>query len=262
MQNYGSHITTFITISTMIIFLLAGMIISILYLYQKKFILFRTSIKNMVLDHEKDLLVAQIEIQEQTFRDISREIHDNISLSLTLVKLELNTLDWSNMKKLGDSVRSSIGILSTAISELSNLSRSLNSDIIKNLGLYKAIKLEIDRIEQITGIQAEFEINGDPIFMECEKELIIFRIIQESFNNVIKHAGASKMEVRFSYTHNHLAVTIEDNGMGFKHDPHFQSNKLNSGLLNMQNRAKAFGGQMNINTTPGDGTTINITVPY
>jgi two-component system, NarL family, sensor kinase len=246
----------------MLIFLLAGMIISILYFYQKKLVLFRTSINEMTMDHEKALLMAQVEIQEQTFRDISREIHDNISLSLTLVKLDLNTLDWNNMHKLGESIRSSIALLSNVINELSNLSRSMNSDIIKNLGLYKAIRLEMERIESIAGMEVSFVVHGDPIFMECEKELVIYRIIQESFNNVIKHACAKSIEVRFNYIKSHLEVAIEDNGIGFVHAPDLQSNKLNSGLLNMQNRAKAFGGEMKILTKPQSGTTIQITVPY
>src|SRR5688572_15803307 len=192
MQANSNQIIMFIILSTAMLFLLAGLIISILYMYQKRLYYFKRNINNMVLDHEKNLLTAQVEIQEQTFQEISKEIHDNISLSLTLAKLNLNTLDWKNVNKLSDSISSSIQIIGTAINELSNLSRSMNSEIIKNLGLHRAIRMELERVEQIAQIIVNFRIEGDPVFMNCQKELVLFRIIQEAFNNILKHSNATE----------------------------------------------------------------------
>jgi two-component system, NarL family, sensor kinase len=262
MQTNTSQVIVFIILSTAMLFLLAGLMISILYMYQRRLYFFKKNINNMILDHEKNLLHAQVEIQEQTFQEISKEIHDNISLSLTLAKLNLNTLDWQNINTLSDSISSSIQIIGSAINELSNLSRSMNSEIIKNLGLHKAIKMELERVEQIAQIKVDFIINGDPVFMDCNKELVLFRIIQEAFNNIIKHSQASYVKLNFIYNKENLDAIIEDNGHGFLVAEVNYKDKMHAGLINMKNRAKAFGGTMELVSTLNEGTRINITAPY
>jgi two-component system, NarL family, sensor kinase len=262
MQDNNNQIIIFIILSTAMLFLLAGLIISILYMYQKRLYYFKRNMNNMILDHEKNLLTAQVEIQEQTFQEISKEIHDNISLSLTLAKLNLNTLDWKNVSKLSESISSSVQIIGTAINELSNLSRSMNSEIIKNLGLHKAIRMELERVEQIAQIQVHFKIEGDPVFMNCQKELVLFRIIQEAFNNIIKHSNATIVNLNFKYNQEHLDVLIEDNGSGFTPSEINYKEKMHAGLINMKNRAKAFGGTLELISSPNSGTKICITAPY
>src|SRR3954466_13310491 len=111
MQTDSSQIILFIIITTAIIFLLGLLIIGILFLYQRRQIAFNHSIQSLKLDFDKNLLKTEVEIQEQTLQDISREIHDNISLSLTLTKLNLNTLDWMDIEGSYQIVKSSIGIL-------------------------------------------------------------------------------------------------------------------------------------------------------
>ena len=216
----------------------------------------------LILDHEKNLLQTQVEIQEQTFQEISREIHDNISLSLTLAKLNLNTLDWKNIGRLSDCIKSSTQIIGNAINELSNLSRSMNSEIIMNLGLHKAIKMEVDRVEQFAQIKIDFTIEGEPVFMDCQKELILFRIIQEAFNNIIKHSRATDVQLNFFYRTDHLNVLIADNGKGFIPAELNKQDRIHSGLLNMRNRTKAFGGTLELNSSPESGTQISIIAPY
>src|SRR5829696_1278855 len=131
MQTSINQISLFIIISCAVIFLLACLIITILYLYQKRQLLFQHNLHSLKLDFEKNLLKTQIEIQENTCQNISREIHDNISLSLTLAKLNLNTLDWLNIEHTYESVKNSVHIIGSAISDLSNLSKSMNPDLIK-----------------------------------------------------------------------------------------------------------------------------------
>src|SRR5215212_8332908 len=109
-------------------------IICLLYLHQKKQILYHRNLIAIKHDFEKTLLKTQVEIQEQTFSSISKEIHDNISLSLTLAKLNLNTLNWVEVESSTEAVRNSIKIIGSAISDLGNLAKSMNPDMIKKLG--------------------------------------------------------------------------------------------------------------------------------
>lgn len=107
MQPDIRQIILFIIITTVLIFLLASLIISMLYSYQKKLLAHQQNMASLKLNFEKTLLRTQIEIQEQTFQNISRDIHDNISLSLTLAKLNLNTLDWLDIESAYRSVKTS-----------------------------------------------------------------------------------------------------------------------------------------------------------
>jgi signal transduction histidine kinase len=263
MQTSISQISLFIIISCAVIFLLACLIVTILYLYQKRQLLYHRNLHTLKLDFERNLLKAQVEIQEQTCQNISREIHDNINLSLTLAKLNLNTLDWIDLEQTHQSVKTSVHIIGSAIADLNNLSKSMNSDLIKDLGLMKAIKNEVDKLKEMAHLEVNYDVSGDPIFMECEKELIIFRIIQEAFNNIIKHADASKVWLQLNYSNGYLDVLIKDNGKGFiKEEVSLENVHNKAGLKNMQTRSKIFGGQLIIESRPQRGTQILVTVPY
>ena len=104
-----------------------------------------------------------------------------------------------------------------------------------------------------------FKIEGTPIFQEAKKELIIFRIIQESFNNIIKHSNAKKATLSLDFNKNSLNVSIADDGKGF--DPSKITDKTKSGLNNMANRVKLLKGRFLINSLPENGTEIYFSIP-
>lgn len=260
MPTNTQQITLFIITITALVFLLAVLIIVLLIFYQKRQINYHNKLNALKLDFEKNLLSSQVEIQEQTFQSISREIHDNISLSLTLVKLNLNTLDWNNHDRVKKSVSGSIDILGTAISDLSHLSRSMNTDVIKNMGLMKAVKNEIEKLREMAHLDVAYEIKGEPIFLDSEKEIVIFRIIQEAFNNIIKHAKASCIWLELDFHNHFLDILIKDDGVGFtrNHDKEV----CRAGMGNMETRAKLFGGKLVLETLPEKGTQILVSIPY
>lgn len=263
MQTTTSQITIFLIITTAIILLLVALVIGLLYLYQKRQIGWQEKLSTLKLDFEKNSLQTQIEVQEQTFQHISREIHDNINLSLTLAKLNLNTLDWKNPEKTKHEVKSSVVILSSAISDLSNLSKSINTELITDMGLIKAVKSEAERIKSIAHLEIGVDIKGEPVYLESRKELIIFRIIQEALNNVIKHAKATKVCVGLDYQDNFLKLAIQDNGIGFSEEEvMIRRQNGNAGLKNMQTRTQLFGGDFMIETKAASGTRISVTIPY
>jgi two-component system, NarL family, sensor kinase len=96
MQKTTNDIIIFLIVVSALIISMVLFIILMLYQYRKKQAQFQIDLEQIKLDHEKTLMTAQLEIQEQTFQHISREIHDNISLNLTLAKLQLNTFDWND----------------------------------------------------------------------------------------------------------------------------------------------------------------------
>jgi signal transduction histidine kinase len=256
------HITVFLGLTTLLILLLGGVIIVVMYAYQQKRLLYQNTYSSLKLQYEKNLIASQLEVQENMFRHISQEIHDNIGLTLSLAKLQLNTLDIEDKGRAKVQISSSIGLLGESIEHLKNISRSLNADIINSYGLTKAVENEIAKVEESSPVKIDLNIMGDPCYMDSQKELIIFRMIQESFNNIIKHSQATKAELKLEYLNDQLFLTISDNGRGFKHSSLGEhAIKGKAGLKNMESRSKMIRGEMDIDTQLGQGTTLKFTIP-
>ena len=257
------QIRFFLIVTTLLILFLVALISTILYLYQKKRITFVKNFEAAKLDYERNLLKTQLEIQEHTFQNISREIHDNISLSLTLAKLNLNTLTVGNNSYSIDSIENTVALISNAIRDLSNISKSLNSEVISSHGLISAVEVEIEKIKKCSKHEISFEINGEPKFLDPRKELILFRIAQEALNNILKHAEAKNIKLQLNYVTEAVNLKIEDDGIGF--DPTsatgHDNRSLKAGLINMRSRADLINGSCNIESVPLVGTKISVTAP-
>ena len=264
MMNSAHDLTAFILVCTVLIMMMAGFIVTILYLYRKRQLAHFKTIEELKLDYEKNLLHTQLEIQEQTLQHISREIHDNISLSLTLAKLNLNTLDWKEQGRVTAQIESCLEQITKAIEDLSTISRGLNTELILNQGLLGVLEKEGVRLRQLNLFQLDYSITGSPVFMDSQKELVIFRIIQEAFNNIIKHSRATRVYLNLDYTPVEIRVSIADNGTGFSMNgpAEGKQNGLTAGLANMRKRAELFSGSTSIQSAPNSGTKILITIPY
>jgi signal transduction histidine kinase len=263
MQSGPNKIIIFITIATILILALVGFTILILFLYQKKQVSFLQSVEALKLDHEKSLLKTQLEIQEQTFQNISREIHDNIGLSLTLAKLNLNVIDLEKTVGSEDLILSSIDLISKSINDLSDISKSLNSEAISQKGLLNALQLEMEKLKKLNKFNVEFEVTGNPVYFDSQKELILFRIAQEALNNIIKHSDARSIYMRVSFNENDIKLSIQDNGKGFycNTNQNMLQGNMKAGLTNMQIRSKLINGDMKIVSEIGKGTTIVVSAP-
>ena len=262
MQN-SDQIRLFLIVTTLLILFLVALISVILFLYQKKRISFIKEFETMKMDYEKNLLKTQLEIQEHTFKNISQEIHDNISLSLTLAKLNLNTLNVNDRRSLPESIKNTVSLIGIAIDDLSNISKSLNSEVISSHGLISALQVEIEKIMKCGKHEVKFDITGEPVYLNPQKELVLFRITQEALNNILKHANATHIWLRLHYHNGQVDLNVEDNGIGFNLEsvqPH-QDNKMRAGLNNMTSRADLIKGTCRIETEPMAGTKIFVTAP-
>ena len=231
----------------------------ILFLFQKRKILFNRNIAEIKLENEKTLLNTQLEIHEQVLENISREIHDNIGLSLTLAKLNLNTADTLNSVNTQEKISHSVELITSAIQDLRNLSQSMNAELVRNNGLIKTLEEEVRRIERLGKLKINFKIHGEPTFLDNKKELLLFRIVQESMNNIIKHADASEAHISLEYANDNLKMLIADNGRGFELSSPMRTG--GSGLSNMLARANMLNGTMDIDSGQR-GTTLTFLIPY
>ena len=157
-------IIIFIAGITFFLLLLISFIVTIVYKYQQKQNAYFKEMEALNVSHQNALLQSRIEIQEQTFQNISREIHDNIGQKLTLAKLHLNTLNFTNSDNTIMQVNDSVNIISEAINDLSDMSRSMSSEIILNNGLIKALELEAAQLTKSGIFKTNFSVTGNSIF--------------------------------------------------------------------------------------------------
>jgi two-component system, NarL family, sensor kinase len=247
--------------SIFLIVVAVGIIILIL-LYQKRQLSHFNEKNQMRSNSEKELLRTQLEIQEQTLKTISQEIHDNIGQVLSLTKLNLNTIDFTKPAELQEKITDSKNLVSKAIHDLRDLSKSLNTDNIAAMGLVRVIEYELEMIRK-TGFATLLEVTGDTIKMEPQKELILFRIVQETLNNIIKHAEAKRITVIMTYSADKLELQVQDNGKGT--DLSSLNDNADSsfglGIRNMHNRAKLIGAEFTMSSSIGKGTVVSVIVP-
>ena len=249
----------FIIVSVILILFLVVFIAVIIYRYQQKQNTYFAAMETLKASHENELLQSQLEMQEQTFQNISREIHDNIGQKLTLAKLHLNTLDYTDSVKTLTQVSGSVNMIGEAINDLSDISRSMSSENILSNGLIKALEFEVAQIEKSGLYDINLSVTGNTLFLDASKELVLFRIFQEALNNIIKHANASAIIIDLHYNTTILSLNIFDNGIGFSSE---QNCTKGSGLTNMKKRTAMLNGQFTVNSKPNTGTNITIKIPF
>jgi len=245
-------ITVIIIICILTMLVLCLFIVWFVYKYQQKQNLHLIEIAQLKVIHENAILQSKIEIQEQTFQNISRDIHDNVGQKLTLAKLQLVSLKGSDKMQLSD-IAAAIGY---ALDDLRNLSRTLSSDIILQNGLVEAINYEVTQLTKTNLFEIRFELLGENVFLDGKRELILFRIIQEALQNIVKHAKATKVWIVAEYQTDDVIIIIKDNGTGFR-----EAAAKGLGLTNIQTRATLLGGNCEISSQPGYGTTLNLIIP-
>lgn len=216
--------------------------------------------RQLEISFEQELLKSKLEIQEQTLKLISQEIHDNIGQVLSLVKLNIAKIDPFDHVSVGAKIDDARSLLTKAIQDLRDLSKRLNADFAKDIGLRQAVEYELSLLERTGSFKTSCVIQGAPITIDPQKELIIFRIFQELINNIIKHANADMIDVKLTYESTMFRLVVVDNGNGFDLVKMNLAKSDGLGLRNINNRAALIGGSFSLQSSPGDGTTSVVTL--
>ena len=261
MSQENSYIIWIVIVGSAVLIIVGVFIVSFISMYTKSHNRHLTEKKEMEFKFQQELLQTQLEIQEQTLKNISQEIHDNIGQTLSLAKLNLNRIDARQPEKDGERIIHSRELVGKAIHDLRSLSRNLNTDMILAAGFLPALESEVQQVNRTGAFTASLEISGNPQKLDAKKELILFRIVQEALNNIIKHSGATSLQVRADFREHQFILSISDNGRGFEPSLPGVTQPLGSGLRNMRNRAAMIGGQFNLESNPDQGTLIEITIP-
>jgi two-component system NarL family sensor kinase len=251
----------FTIIAVIIILLFLGVLFLVmLFYYNNKKGQMSKEKQLMRATFDKQLLESKLEIQEQTFDMISQEIHDNVGQILSLAKVQLGIMEQKQSVEgeLLGNVKESISL---AMTELRDIAKSLNSERVQKLSLQESITQEIRRINRSGFIKIGADIQGTEKNIPDQHKLIAYRIVQEGFQNIIKHAGASEVKVTIRYMEDSMFITIQDNGIGF--EPETALKKRDGlGLQNILQRATLVGGKAEITSRPGEGTKLQIKMTY
>lgn len=265
MLQTGGQITTseseryFLVYMIVVLIIISALIIVFFILFQKR--------KNkLILDKikqqqrfEKELTKTQQEIQDETLKHVGRELHDNVGQLLAFATMQLNAAAKVVSDDVKYKVNNASDALKESLAEVRALSKSLNSDVIFNLGFYKTVKNEINRLNKSGLIKAELNITGNKVSFENKKdEIILFRILQEFFSNTLKYAKAEELSVTIIYGVSTLDIKAKDNGKGFN----ISSVEKSSGLINMEKRAELINANFNLYSKPNRGTELIISYPY
>ncbi|MCB0398987.1 MAG: sensor histidine kinase [Winogradskyella sp.] len=208
---------------------------------------------------DEELIKTQQEIQEETLKNIGRELHDNVGQLLAFATMQMNSVSKIANDDLKPKVANASEALKESLSEVRALSKSLNSDVMQNMGFEATIENEINRLNKSGLIEATLNIEGENHKLENKKdEIILFRILQEFFSNTLKYAQAETLKVLLDYGVSELKIIVEDDGVGFN----VKSAAQGSGMTNMKKRAELLNAEFNLKSEPDNGTVLTLSYPY
>ncbi|HSP40033.1 MAG TPA: histidine kinase [Gillisia sp.] len=206
---------------------------------------------------EEQLTQSRLEIQEQTLKNVAWELHDNIGQLLSVANMQLNILS----KKVDESSQAPVleirEIVASSLQEVRSLSKSLNNEVIDYSGLEASVKNELDRFTRLNILNTQMEVAGESFEIPQKDAIILFRILQEFFSNVIKHSRADLLKVYFDFKPEKLDITATDNGVGFN----VTEVQKNSGLINMESRAEIINTKFDLTSSENAGTSLSLSYP-
>ncbi|MGA9177575.1 MAG: sensor histidine kinase, partial [Desulfobacterales bacterium] len=217
-------------------------------------------------NQRKILSKRLIDLLEKDRHDIAMELHDNIGQILTSLKINLEILD-DKLKPMDTELGSLIKVAekraSQAITVIKNIAHGLMPHIINALGLVSSLRTLLDEFREHTDIKIKFFNRNVPKRFDQEKELAIYRIVQEALNNIIKHAKAKNVYVSLLKKGAVLSLSVEDNGVGFDQDKAMKISKGKGplGLVIMRERAMQLDGELTIESKMGKGTHLLAEIP-
>ena len=199
---------------------------------------------------------AALAAQEEERARVARDLHDQVNQSLTGVLLRLEATRSQAPPELEAEIEETSRLAHQAMDELLTVARQLRPTALDDLGLSAAIAGQIEQLGQ-SEIRASFTSEGDFGGLDPDVQLVIYRVAQESLGNAIRHSRAETVEVRLSRPTGRVELAVTDDGSGFS----FAESTTGLGLGGMKERAILVGGDLQIESRPGHGTSVRLTVP-
>ena len=203
--------------------------------------------------------------QEEERRRLARDLHDEVNQALTAILLRLEALAHDGPPEHAQEVAELKRLVNQAMDELLNLARQLRPSALDDHGLVAAIDAQLKRFAARTGVEVRMASEGDPDALEEDVQTAIYRVAQEALTNAERHAGATCVEVELELNEARTELRVRDDGGGF--DPGRAARPegggqgpVGLGLRGMAERARLVGGELDVRSAPGGGTTVALRI--
>jgi signal transduction histidine kinase len=216
------------------------------------------------INQQKFRSVLILEGQEEERKRIAMDIHDGIGQMLTSLKFQIESIDLESNERASEKIREIELLIKDVIREVRKVTFNLKPTVLGDFGLQAALKVFTHEIGKLTEIKLEYRTSGEIDRLPQKIENNIFRIIQEAINNAIKYSGADRIIVDLSQVDGELIVTVSDEGKGFDTglvEARNMNIESGRGFFNMYERTEYVNGKLFIDTKPGQGTVVKLTVP-
>ena len=200
------------------------------------------------------------ELAEEEKSELARNLHDELGGLLTAAKMDLS---WVQSRVTDPALQERLAQLGDVLDEAMDLKRrvveNLRPSLLDHFGLPTALRAYVDAACAKAGLRAELDLPEDAAPMARDTAIALFRIVQEGVTNIIRHASARSVVLRFAPESDAYRITLRDDGSGFDAaDPRFHASH---GIAGMHQRVRALGGRFDIDSTPGAGTTLRVSIP-
>jgi signal transduction histidine kinase len=209
-----------------------------------------------------------VDAQEAERQRIARDLHDETGQALTAIGMGLRGLSTAltnnrNREQAIKTLRQLETLSADSLQELQRLIADLRPSHLDDLGLSAALRWYAGKVQERTDMKIRIDIEGDEIPISSELKIAIFRIVQEALNNITKHAQAKVVYINLEYQPKYVVISVRDDGVGFDLDMVRMSRarRPSLGLAGMQERAALVGGEVSIQSSPGQGTLIEAKLP-
>lgn len=246
-------------VGTFVVMLFVVFIILYIIIHKRKHHQFLLEKQEMEHRRQQELMHSRLEVQEQTLKTLSEDLHDNIAPTLGIARMNLLEASMRVETKHKEMIDAASQMMGDAILELRTLSHLMNGTFVLKRGLQHSLEKDVEKIKSAKRIKCEMHVTGEPISLGDDKELITYRILQETVNNAIKHGEPSTIDINLTYSPQGLSVKVADNGKGFA--PEEQNENKGMGLVNIQERTKLLNGAYEITSTKNQGTIVKLFIP-
>ena len=254
MPKHQEDILISIVVASVFFILIGSFLLLILFVFRRRNQKNKKEKEEMKNRFEQTLLKTQLEIQEQAFGYISQEIHDNIGQVLSLVRLNLNTFENTITE---EKLNHTDALLGKAIKDLRDLSHNLQNNRIHNIGIIESIRQLLSSLEKTGRFKTSFNTSDNFHILDNNTDVILYRMIQEIINNIIKHAAATAIDINIDCEDEISTIRISDNGIGFD-TTLLKEARPGIGFQNIVNRAKMINTTVDVKSSPGNGTIITL----
>lgn len=207
-----------------------------------------------------------IKAQEEERKRVARDIHDGPAQTMANVIIQAEICEKlfeKDVERVKRELKELKEIVRGSLKELRKIIFNLRPSALDDLGLEAVVRRSCSEFQDDTGINTEFKVFGDKMRLDSNIEVTLFRIIQEALSNIKKHSGANNAVIKLEIDNGLVNLIIMDDGGGFRFNPEadYSSVHDNFGLLSIKERTELLNGSLNIETAPGKGTKIFITIP-